>query len=601
MSSRRLELVLGALLVATFLGFAAVALPRLTNNAFGDHEFSGWSGAVADEIVRGRVPYVDFVLPIPPGSLIVLGWMQKLGSFSILNELRLIAFCHLLMAGLAYAIARPFTSRQNAWLVAFASLVTLLRGPKECAYDHTAELVAWGSIAAGAAALVTENERRGRLLWLVAGALAAFTLAFKQSTGVGVMLGWLAAFAYLTRFGLRSRSVLAWCIGGAVGVVGLWLLLVAHGSSLGAYYQAVFRDGSSLKGGSFALAGNLLRYLLGESAYPASLFVTLLLALVLVRILSRPTTLSAPEPADSGLTSRTGIAIAVPVLLVFGVAIVLLVTRVPRLPGAVRYLGESLAHVPGFGLLFACLYFVTRLFGDVPSVRGHALNAIFLAALVTSLLHNLSAPEFRPFYDPNPLIPIAFVFLFDALDRAGLFKAKFAAFALALAALFSPRLDRALAAQTPVSDSGYWAGMMVNENGTALIRVSERVRELAGTEDTVLVLPEDLEFRSLIGRPRPEIRGAVLFVDQYAARLADGDLAHLEQNLPKVVVVRPSDRRFWILFFAVWTTRGGARRITERFLDEWLPARYVRDSTFPTRFDSQTVNLEIWVRRDSKP
>jgi hypothetical protein len=605
--SRRVELALGALLVGTFTAFAFFALPRLTNNAFGDHEFSGWSGAVGNEIAQGRVPYVDFVLPIPPGSLLVLGWIQKLGGeLLVINELRLIAVCQLCMSGLAYALARPFTTRQNAWLVAFASMVMLLRGPKECAYDHTAELVAWASIVLGTLALVSPSERRRLAGWIACGALATFTLAFKQSTGSGVIVGWVVAFAYL---GLRDRGVLrrgflAWSLGCVLGLAGLWLLLVACGSSLGAYVQAVFRDGSTLKGGSFALAGNLGGYLLGESSFPSSAVVTLLLAAVLVRVLTREGRLSLPAQPDSGLTARAGVSVGVPVLIVFGVAMILLATRVRGLSDGVLHWLGSLNFVPELGLVFACVYFVSELRSPAPKdeprpERGPALNAIVLVALVTSLLHNLSAPEFRPFYDPNPLIPIAFLFVFGALDRAQLPRAKVAAFALALVALFSPKLDRALFAQIDMGREGYWAGMLVNENAVRLVRASERIRELSGEEDTVLVLPEDLEFRSLIGRPRPAIRGAVLFVDQYAARLADADLATLERDLPKVVVVRPNDRKLWLLFFAHWTTRGGAQRIAERFLDDWLPARYVHDSTFPTRFDSKMVSLEIWVRRDS--
>src|SRR5689334_21903776 len=101
--SRRVELALGELLLAAFASFAAVAVPRITNNAFGDHELSGWSSAVGDEIARARVPYVDFSLPIPPGSLVVLAFFQKLsGKLALLHELRLIAVCQVAMSGLAY-------------------------------------------------------------------------------------------------------------------------------------------------------------------------------------------------------------------------------------------------------------------------------------------------------------------------------------------------------------------------------------------------------------------------------------------------------------------------------------------------------------------
>jgi hypothetical protein len=455
---------------------------------------------------------------------------------------------------------------------------------------------------------VSENERRRSLAWVACGALATFTLAFKQSTGAGVVLGWLAAFAYLALRAPRAlwRDLRAWTGGCAAGLAALWLLLVLSGSSLGAYVQAVFRDGSALKGGNFTLAGNLGSYLLGEPSFPSSLLVMLLLAAVLVRVLGREGKLSLPGQEDSQLTTRAGFAIAVPVLVAFGVAIVLLAARVPGLSDRVLHWTKNLNFIADLGLVFACVYFVAELSNrarsDEPRAeRGHSLNAIVLSALVTSLLHNLSAREFRPFYDPNPIIPIAFLFLFGALDRAELPRAKVAAFALALVALFSPKLDRALFARIEMGQEGYWAGMLVNENAIPLVRASERIRELTTDEETVLVLPEDLEFRSLIGRPRPPIRGAILFVDQYAARLADADLATLEHDLPKVVVVRPSDRRLWLLFFALWTTRSGAQRIADRFLDDWLPTRYVKDSTFSTRFDAKTASLEIWVRRPRDP
>jgi hypothetical protein len=135
----------------------------------------------------------------------------------------------------------------------------------------------------------------------------------------------------------------------------------------------------------------------------------------------------------------------------------------------------------------------------------------------------------------------------------------------------------------------------VNERGHEVIRSVLRVRTLAGPNDSVLVLPEDLELVALIDRPRPPIRGAVVFVDQYPERLAADDLRALEANLPKVVVIHPSDRTLWRQMFEIWMYEGGAYHIMQRFLDDLLPKHYRLDSTFSTRFARRRAELQVWV------
>jgi hypothetical protein len=231
--------------------------------------------------------------------------------------------------------------------------------------------------------------------------------------------------------------------------------------------------------------------------------------------------------------------------------------------------------------------------------RGHVVNAIVLVALGTSLLHNLSFPGFRPFYDNNPIIPIAFLFLFLALDRAELPRAKSLVFLLCLLPLFGVKLERALDAQINVGPRSHWAGLRVNERGHEVIRAALRARALARPHETVLVLPEDLELAALIDRPRPPIRGAVVFVDQYPSRLVADDLHALEQNLPKVVVIHPSDRTLWRQMFEIWMYEGGAYHIMQRFLDDLLPKHYRLDSTFDTSFARRRAKLQVWVLKDS--
>src|SRR5262249_17271638 len=150
---------------------------------FGDIEFTGWSGPLGSRLLRGDRPYVDFVLPIPPGSFVLLAMLEKItGHPLLLHELGLNAVLQLGMGLVAYAIARTVSSPKNAILTAVASLGTIIQLNKECAYDHTAQLLAWATVAAGMRALATEDPRRRDRWWVAAGAMAGFTLAFKQST-----------------------------------------------------------------------------------------------------------------------------------------------------------------------------------------------------------------------------------------------------------------------------------------------------------------------------------------------------------------------------------------------------------------------------------
>jgi hypothetical protein len=618
----RALLVLAAISLA-FMLYAAWFVPRLTNNLLSDSEFTGWSGPLGQRIAAGERPYVDFVLPIPPGSFVLLAAVQKIaGRPLLLQELWLAAVAHALMGLLAFAIVRPLTTRQNALMVALASLVTVAVLPKECAYDHTGQLFAWTSIAIGVRALLAPAGSRRARLWVATGICAALTGAFKQSTATGVIAGWVAALLYLAAVELacRQRSALrarlselaSWAFGVLLGAGLVMLFLLLLGSDLGSYWQAVFVDGPELKGGSKRLFMNLLNYLLRFDSYPASLVLSLLVAVVLVRIVRRRGLEPAPAGAqvDATPSPRATLWLVATTVGVFGVATLLLVLGVERIWPPFHFWADRMRLAPGFGLLFMTVFGVAWLVRPSPDeppvpprgVRfGHTVNAVVIVALATSLLHNLSFPGFRPFYDNNPIIPLAFLFLFLALDRAELPRAKAVLFVLALLPLYGAKLERALEAQINVGSRSHWAGLKVNERGHELIRAVLRVRALAGPHESVLVLPEDLELAALIDRPRPPIRGAVVFVDQYPERLVAEDLRVLETNLPKVVVIHPSDRKLWRQMFEIWMYEGGAYHIMQRFLDDLLPNHYRLDSSFKTRFARSRAELQVWVLAGDPP
>jgi hypothetical protein len=125
-----------------------------------------------------------------------------------------------------------------------------------------------------------------------------------------------------------------------------------------------------------------------------------------------------------------------------------------------------------------------------------------------------------------------------------------------------------------------------------------RARQLA-SDGTVLVLPEDVQFTALVDRPRPPLLGAIVFVDQYAPRLAEDDIRRLDDNPPKVIVVHPRRPAVWQRFFRIWSGRSGAERVIHHVLADMLPKLYRRDSTFRTTFLYEPGKLDIYVRNDT--
>ncbi len=593
-----------------FVAYAAQAVPRLTNNLVGDSEFTGWTGPIAERFFNGATPYSDFVLPIPPGPFAVMALIQTLsGRAVLLQELWLIAGSQLAMTLAAYAIARAFFGRLTGLLVAACSLATVLQLYKECAYDHTAQVLAWASIAAGAHALTRRNPSRG--LWLAAGTLAALTLSFKQSTGSGIALGWALAFFYLAFIAFRSggrTALLSLKIPAASFAAGILfglaldlLLILGTGSSPTGFLHAAYVDGAALKGGSSKLLFNLFSYLWRFEAWPASLGVTLVAAWIVRRSFARSGSFDLASP-DAPDPPRVILASLLVVTLAFGAAALLLWTNAAPLPAALLTWSERAKMLPSMGLCALVVLVVTRFptqreaAADASRQRDHALIAVSIAALVCSLLHNLSFPGFRPFYDNNPIIVVAFLLMFAALERAQLKWAKPLVLALSLCVLFGHKLSRHLEATQPVSE-GHWAGIRVNPRGQVVVAAAERARALAGPAGTVLVLPEDVALARLIGSPRPPLRGAIVFVDQYPAQVLASDLALLERAPPQVVVVHPSDAVQWKQMYALWSTSSPAQKLAEKFLNEWLPRNCSLDSSYPTRFGRKQGKLEIWVLR----
>lgn len=597
---------------AAFLAFAWHYVPRLNNYVMSDREFTGWTGPIAERLAAGERPYVDFVLPIPPGSFVVLASVQRLmGRALLVQELWVGALSQLALSLVGYGIARTLVSPRVAALAASATLVTLLQLPKECAYDHTAQLFAWGSIALGATALTANPGRRRAGLWTACGLAAALTLGFKQSTATGVLLGWAAAFAYTLARSRRvpgavaAADVRAWLVGGALGLVAVAALVVACGGTVGGFVQSVLVDAGEVKGGRSALARTLASHVTLRPVFSGSLVVTAALLVVAARVLRRRETLGAegrPDvPSGAGWVAFS----AGVVLLTFGGATALLVAEARALPTWLAPVVHRTGELPGIGLVLVAGHFVVHAFGAAGSdpvrrERSH-FDAVAIVSLTASLLHDASFDQFGTFYNNNPIVVVAFAGLFGAAVRVSVPGLLGLTFALSLVPLFGRKLDRALSADTPADPRGHWAGLRVNYRGREIEKAAARVRELTSEREAVLVLPEDVQLVGLIDRPRPDVVGAILFVDQYPRRLLQEDLRRLHAHPPKVVVIHPRSERDWRRLFATWNERSAAAAVMESVTRELLPGRYRLDSSYPTVHFWDQGQLDVHVRLDDPP
>src|SRR5262249_22788195 len=152
--------------------------------------------------------------------------------------------------------------------------------------------------------------------------------------------------------------------------------------------------------------------------------------------------------------SRFSIALLVAApLATFGVAGALLAAGIHALAPSFVAQSEGLRNVPAYGFVFAAVFFAAHLHEKSATTperraRGHALNAIVLSTLVCTLFYDASFVEFIPFYYNEPLIPIALLCLFIAMERTGVAAVTPLVLALLVLPVFGTKLNRALSDDT---------------------------------------------------------------------------------------------------------------------------------------------------------
>ena len=600
-----------------FLGLSFLYVPRLANPLWSDVEFSGWVAPIAHRMLSGERIYQDFTLPIPPASFALMAGVQKLtGRFLLLDELWLCAICQMLMAPIGYLLVRPFTTARNATLATMATVPVLIAAPKEIAYDHTALVVAWGSLVLLTRGLLVEGGRK-RWAWLAAaGFAAAFTLAFKSSTGVGAVAGLGTALAAMFWIGWRTEGkkslrpavhdAIAAGAGLMAGVVATATIVIAVGGSLTEFYQVVFVDGPALKGGRSQAILNLLSYTIIQTPTHISFFTAVVIAYVLVRVVGRKDALQVakkPAPEDPAEKGIAGWVFAAPMilysLLVFGTAALLLAGNANRIPFALQVGAGFGSAGPMIGLLLL-LFMLMANFVRAESSRDRraVFASLALAAGMLSLMHNLSDPKHRPLYDNNPIIPLVIVALLILFDQAKTRILKYSVVCVMLLALFGGKFHRYLIARTPVQDRGFWWGLRVNQGGEILLKAALRARKLAGPDGTVLTLPEDPMYEALIGRPRPALKGGIVFVDQFPEHTLAQDIETLHRDPPTVLVLHPEAEVGWNTVYRIWSIDSPAARLQNDFVRKHRNTTYRVDSTYPTLLFDSAVKMAVLVRKD---
>lgn len=592
--------------VASFAAFASQYTRVVTNNLWNDPAFSGWSSAVGHQLATGRVLFRDVTLPMPPGSFVVLSWVERASGHPgprLIDENRVCALCYVLMALLGYAIAKPIAGRRVALATAGALLGWICIWIKELAYDPLAEVGAWATLALLVHAWVREPGPRERRLLFAAGIAAGATLWFKQSTAVGVLAGGAVGLVYLAvverrepgAVAARARGMLALGAGGALGG-GLTLGAVAlGGGSVLAFLRAVFVDGPMLKGGTGYLAVRTTWSLVTQPIVGGSLGMIALFAVLVLVMARRSDGLHVDADARSLLATRTVLGFALLAVVVFGIGMLLLASR--GHPPLVLWLFAALSPLT---IVFSMCLAVAVFFGNrrvlAASRPARAFNAAALAALVVCSTVSMSMTSFNSFYENNPMMAIVLIALFASLQRARLRKLSWVALAAMMGMPVAWRVPRAMVATHVVRDASFFAGMRVDAAGKSIVQVAERARSLAGPHGTVLSLPEDPSLGALIGRPRPDLCGAIVFSDQYPRRCVEHDVALLEHHPPTVLVLRPANRKQALGALRIWNAYSPAEALLTRFLDARL-GDYERVATYKTRWLRGTAPLEIWRLR----
>lgn len=605
-------------LVALMAAVGWMVVPAHWTSIWMDREFTGWVAPVANRLVspfaassEGIRLYADGGhVPMPPIPFVFMN-LVTFGHATWLSESLANAVFQALTLMMMYAGLRRLYGGAIPFLATAAAIPIFFSLPKTIVYDSMAQCLA---ALAAVAALWHVRRQEWRTLAVEAGvtmplewfspsillmaAATAGCLLTKQSTGGGVGIGVAAALLLAIPGNVRSRSgdlvlFAAWTgIFAALLTVALLPWIDVHGM-----IHDVFLTGSEPKGGSLRLVRSLAVYSL-EIGQQAFLMIATLVAAL--GAFTRMTPALTGEAAADARERTPLYVLLVPVLVALVTFVVFPIgLRHERLfTGCLTVARQLLWSGLLLGMVFSVLAIVRR-------DRSRSLPPLFLVLFSAAVFHSLSTPRFRWTYDNNPLIALAFaLFLSAGLELLGRWLSgarrnwAVAGFLLAMLGVswapLCPQLAMASACSERWPEVAYLDGARLRAGADGMRRLVNVVREQANTEDRVLLLPNDPNVEAWFERERPRLSAPIVFADQYWDRLVDADLAAIETQLPKVVVIGP--RNYWKSFHEIWQHNYGAGRLIETLQEQVLPMHYHLETSVPIKHRGHIDVMEVYVR-----
>jgi len=543
--------------LALLVALVALFVAPWWNRYFGG-TLEGYFLHFGEEIARGRIPYRDFYLHVPPLLPLEGALLERWADHPLIAARALGALERILLAALLFAWLRQAFRRETAF--AAVLLATALGSCNDTEvlllYNHQSILLA---VVAGLLATLDLDRTRPRAPTLLAsGAAAGLALMCKQTTGLGVVLalgGGLGAALFVLR-GARSaaRAICLWAAGLAAALLPFVVWLGANGA-LRAFFQQVFGDGPANKGPLVELALRVLESPWTIPAYRVPVLLAAIGVLLMVRPLRRGLRQRPPRPGpglDVGPPPLALLGVACASTLVLGAASARFVEvglgwlRLPvRAAALVGFWGSVVilllalrtarVHLPTprvarLGLMAgascALAYMLSLSWAVQPAMAlpGFALTA----ALVVEGMQ----PERLPF-GLDVALPRAFVAAcalvllvtawnrqIDAFDFAGWREPP----------IFAPR-----AASAPAGLEGF---RVSRETAAFVERVVDLVRAETREGERVLAFSQIPFVNLLAGRERATF-AALHWYDVTPDRVCRADLVRLQQDPPAAIVLWP--------------------------------------------------------------
>jgi len=628
------------LVAMAILGFFLA--PCCHSTIWSGKSWTAWDSAIANRILAGTPLYTDGLrVPLDPLAIMEMTWLggpSRWLTESVANFLTDCASVLLVYAGLRRLRLCP----TSAALAAFLALPVRAAWMKIALYDEMALFfTACSFLVATSLHRRWADNRAAPTGYVVA--LAACTvlgILSKYSIGLGLFAG-TGLFLTLASPGRdRWRHALVYVCSLPV-FLALACALFSPWMSVGGFLSDVVATGSETKGGAslmVALVGCIAR----NSLY--GLAIVGLFALAAGGLFEKsPAAADGQAPAPPGPLPEP-VAVQWPVLgaAVAGGSLAFLIacfqpelrsisggdTLVSCLASGRRFM--DVLVVGFFTALASLVYSATawwrgsRGSGEAPD-RGPALTGWFPLLLAPTFLMFclsggrwiLSEPEpiswlFRilPVSDPLDLMWIfGFTVLFSSVTtaaarRSSPYWARWIVIGLAAASGFAAwsRLEERAGVARDCTQAwpevAFLRGVRM-QPGNGMRDVIRAVRKLAPDKaDRVLMLPEDPETVALFERPRPDVRGGIIFFDMYRDTFVDGDVAELEAHPPEVIVLGPSGNLGWGLFmFGPAHDSRGASRLMRRIESELLPTRYRLAETIPLSARDPSNTMAIYQLR----